>query len=301
MGVQALGYMEIETTDPERWDVFLTTVVGAMAAGKGLYRIDDRPFRFAIREGAADRFAVAGWELADASDFEATIAALEAAGRTVERLDPALRQVTNLARSSDPAGHDFEIFFGTGAAATAFVSPTGVSGFVTGENGKLGMGHVVYAAIEFDAAHDFYRNVLGFRDTDLPTFDLGLPGMPPLNAAFMHGATGRHHSVALMAMPPSPAGCVHIMLETATMDDVGHCYDRMREASVPVSATLGRHVNDEVTSFYMQTPGGFDLEIGWGGLVVDPAKWQPTAHDSVSHWGHVWSWQEAMKSQMAAG
>ena len=55
---------------------------------------------------------------------------------------------------------------------------------------------------------------------------------------------------------------------------------------MPLSATLGQHLNDRMTSFYMKTPSGFDLEYGYGGLLVD---WQ--AHSAfeftrVSIWGH---------------
>ena len=37
---------------------------------------------------------------------------------------------------------------------------------------------------------------------------------------------------------------------------------------VKMSATLGRHVNDKMLSFYMKTPGGFDIEFGCEGLEV---------------------------------
>ena len=36
-----------------------------------------------------------------------------------------------------------------------------------------------------------------------------------------------------------------------------------------MSATLGRHMNDQMLSFYMRTPGGFDVEFGCEGLEVD--------------------------------
>jgi 3,4-dihydroxy-9,10-secoandrosta-1,3,5(10)-triene-9,17-dione 4,5-dioxygenase len=304
MGVTALGYVVIETTDLAKWDAYLTGVVGAMHSDAstdsvGLYRLDSRPFRFWIEQSDRDAFAIAGWEVADQAAFDALLGRLKANGTEVEICDPAERGATALARSVDPAGHVFEVFHGERPTVLKFTSPAGVSGFVTGKHGALGMGHVVYAALNFDECHHFYRDVMGFRDTDLPAFDLGIPGMPPVNAAFMHGATGRHHSVAIMAMPPSEAGCVHIMVEAATMDDVGRAYDRMHGAGVPVSATLGRHVNDEVTSFYMQSPGGFDVEFGWGGLIVNPADWKATSHEKISDWGHEWAWQKAMKEAQA--
>jgi 3,4-dihydroxy-9,10-secoandrosta-1,3,5(10)-triene-9,17-dione 4,5-dioxygenase len=79
------------------------------------------------------------------------------------------------------------------------------------------------------------------------------------------------------------------MLEVGRLEDVGRCYDRVRKQKVPISATLGKHTNDKMTSFYMQTPGGFDLEYGWDGLVIDPDTWVATTTTKVSDWGHKWA------------
>ncbi len=52
-------------------------------------------------------------------------------------------------------------------------------------------------------------------------------------------------------------------------------------------ATLGRHPNDLITSFYMHTPSDILVEYGWGGVEVDDATWQPHEMTSVgSFWGH---------------
>lgn len=306
MGVTALGYVVIETTDLAQWDSYLTDIVGAMkgdasTADAHLYRLDSRPFRFRIEQSDRDAFSIAGWEMADQQAFDAMVDALHAAGRTVDILDPADRGAKALARSSDPAGNMFEIFHGIGQAQSQFTSPAGVSAFVTGSDGKLGMGHVVYGALNFDECHDFYRDVMGFGDTDLPEIEVGPPGSPKMNIAFMHGATGRHHSVAVIQMPPPPFGCVHIMVEAATLEDVGRAHDRMVGAGVAISATLGKHMNDEVTSFYMQSPGGFDVEFGWASLVVDPQSWVITHHTKISDWGHEWTWQKAMREAAMTG
>ena len=78
------------------------------------------------------------------------------------------------------------------------------------------------------------------------------------------GCNPRHHSLAFLPMP-TPSGIVHLMIEVETPDDVGLCLDRARRHKVPMSATLGRHVNDLMLSFYMKTPGGFDVEFGTEG------------------------------------
>ena len=85
------------------------------------------------------------------------------------------------------------------------------------------------------------------------------------------------------------------MLEYPNLTEVGKAHDRMKALGYPESATLGSHYNDETTGFYVQTPAGFDLEIGCDSLVIDPASWEVTNHVGISVWGHEWAWQKAMK------
>lgn len=301
MAIKALGYVVIETTKLDDWDKFLTETVGVMRAastgdGAAHYRIDDRPFRFRIEQGARDELVAAAFELSDAAAFDAMAKAIAAAGRPVETgsADEATRRgVEAFFRTTDPAGNGLEFFHGDVRDDIAFVSPIGVKGFVTGD---MGMGHAVFAAPNFDEVHKFYLDVVGFHDTDIPRFHFSPdPADPGMGFAFMHADNGRHHSVAIGQSPVPPSRCVHLMLEMQDLVDVGRCYDRMRIAQVPESATLGMHVNDQMTSFYMQTPAGFDLEIGCDPLVIDPAAWTPTAHQQISEWGHVWAWQKAMQ------
>lgn len=303
MGVKALGYVVVETARTDEWDRFLTGVAGVMPAGSpragvNTYRIDDRPFRFWIEAAAQERFAAAGYEMVSADAYDALAARVAAAGRPVQHAtaeQAAERQVRAYFTTSDPAGNGLEFFHGDTRDGIDFVSPVGVKGFVTG---ALGMGHAVFSAPDFAATHAFYAQVVGLKDTDLPAFDL-IPGAPPMRFAFMHADNGRHHSLALGEGPVPPSGCVHIMLEMHDMIDVGKAHDRMRALGFAQSASLGRHVNDEVTGFYVQTPSGFDLELGCHGLVIDPATWVPTAHQQISVWGHSWAWQEAMKAEQA--
>jgi 3,4-dihydroxy-9,10-secoandrosta-1,3,5(10)-triene-9,17-dione 4,5-dioxygenase len=300
VAVKSLGYVVIEATDLGAWREFATSVLGAMPAASPdgnvlLVRIDDRPFRFWIQQGERDGFVAAGWEFASESDYRAALGRLRAAGRPVEEagvMEARARQTYALARSSDPAGNGMELFFGRFYDYAPFVSPAGVSRFVTGDNGDMGMGHVVLTAPNFDETHLFYKEVLGFGDSDLGRFYLagGGPEDPGVGFAFLH-CNARHHSLALGQMPESPNGAVHIMLEVGTLEDVGRAYDRVLKSKgkVPLSATLGRHVNDKMTSFYMRTPGGFDIEYGWNGLIIDPETWIPTTSLGVSDWGHKWA------------
>lgn len=300
MGVKELGYVVIETAQPEAWDHFLTQVVGVMrgpdVGGAAHYRLDDRVFRFRIETGATERLAAAGYQVTNKAALDALASAVANAGRPVSygSADAAqTRRVTAFFATTDPAGNALEFFCGDTRDNTPFVSPAGVSAFVTG---ALGMGHAVFAAPNFAETHDFYTQVIGLRNTDIPRFFMvGGDEDPGMGFAFMHADNGRHHSLAIGEMPGPPSGCIHLMLEMGNLMDVGRCYDRMRLNKIPESASIGQHVNDQVTGFYMQTPGGFDLEIGCDGLVIDPDQWQATSHTKISEWGHVWAWQKAME------
>lgn len=300
MGVKALGYVVIETAQPEKWDEFLTQVAGVMRApdavdGATLYRIDARPFRFRIEKGAREWFSAAAYEVADKVALDALAARIGAAGQAVTWLPDAeaqVRGVDAVFRTSDPAGNGLEFYYGDSVTDVPFVSPQGVSHFITGE---MGMGHAVLSAPDFDATVAFYCDVIGFRPSDMPRFNLFGPDGPSMGFAFLHADNGRHHSIAFGEGPVPPSGAVHIMLEYPDLIEVGKAHDRMKQLGYPESATLGRHYNDETTGFYVQTPGGFDMEIGYDSLVIDPDAWVTTRHEGISIWGHEWAWQKAMK------
>ena len=55
------------------------------------------------------------------------------------------------------------------------------------------------------------------------------------------------------------------------------------------AATLGRHINDKMLSFYMKTPGGFDVEFGCEGMTVEDDTWVARESTAASLWGHDFS------------
>ncbi|MCZ8135037.1 MAG: VOC family protein [Porphyrobacter sp.] len=305
MGVKALGYVIVETAQPERWDTFLTQLAGVMRAddapdGAMQFRIDERVFRFRIERSDREWFKAAGYALADSAELEALAARIAAAGRPVEPFTAeaaALRGVETGFATSDPAGNGLEFYCGDSRADEPFVSPLGISHFITGE---MGMGHAVFSAPDFPATLAFHRDVIGFRETDMPAFHLMGPDAPAMHFAFLHADNGRHHSIAFGEGPVPPSGAVHVMLQYPSLVEVGKAYDRMKAMGYPESASLGQHINDETVGFYVQSPGGFDLEIGCDSLVIDPASWEVTKHIGISIWGHEWAWQKAMKEQQQA-
>jgi 3,4-dihydroxy-9,10-secoandrosta-1,3,5(10)-triene-9,17-dione 4,5-dioxygenase len=152
----------------------------------------------------------------------------------------------------------------------------------------MGLGHAVLPVTDDAAALRFYTELLGFRLRDsmrLAPEMLGLPaGTPPLWMRFL-GCNPRHHSLALAPLP-ARSGIVHLMIEVASIDDVGRAMDRCGRNKAVVSSTLGRHANDLMVSFYVQTPGGFDIECGTDGRLVDDATWVSRETTALSLWGH---------------
>jgi 3,4-dihydroxy-9,10-secoandrosta-1,3,5(10)-triene-9,17-dione 4,5-dioxygenase len=289
--IRSLGYLRIESADVGAWREFGVRALG-LAEGRGpepgaLYlRMDDFPARLVIVPGERERLLASGWEVADAGALAAAGLALEQAGVPVEAGTPAEladRRVGGLLRCADPAGNTLEIF--SGAALEHHPVPSRYGNrFVTGDQG---LGHVVLPVTEEDPALRFYAGVLGFRLRDsirMAPELFGRPPGPPLWMRFL-GCCPRHHSLALAPFPAA-AGIVHLMIEVATLDDVGRALDRCARRGVPVSATLGRHANDLMVSFYARTPSGFDIEYGTDGRRVDDATWVSRETTAVSLWGH---------------
>ncbi|NGO45606.1 hypothetical protein G6048_26840 [Streptomyces sp. YC419] len=66
------------------------------------------------------------------------------------------------------------------------------------------------------------------------------------------------------------------MLEVSDFSTVGRVMSRINDDPDHIIVTLGEHTNDRMTSFYVTTPSGFQIEYGCDGLVVDDDTWQAT-------------------------
>ncbi len=278
MTITGLGYMVVGSDRPDDWDGFATRLLGMQRVDRGggmrAFRMDDRRQRLLI-SGGADA-AVIGWEVADAAAPEALAARLEAAGTAVTRGTHRLadeRQVAELIAFRDPQGTALEVFHGAAVAETPFRPGRAITGFRTG---PLGMGHAVLHVADAEALLPFYRDLLGFGVTDWSRH--------PYPLYFFH-VNGRHHSFAMVGSGRS--GLHHFMVELGSLDDVGQGHDLACTEEGRLAFGLGRHTNDHMTSFYVNTPSGCFVEYGWGARTVDPAPWQPhETHDGPSLWGH---------------
>jgi 3,4-dihydroxy-9,10-secoandrosta-1,3,5(10)-triene-9,17-dione 4,5-dioxygenase len=293
--IRSLGYLRIEATDVGAWREFGVRVLG-MVEGRGpdpaaLYlRMDDFPARLVVVPGERDRLAASGWEVTDPPALARAARVLADAGvatKPAGTAELADRRVAEMVSIDDPFGNTLELFCGAALDNRPAVTPYGTR-FVTGEQG---LGHVVLPAGDDAVALRFYTELLDFRLRDsmrLIPETIGLPvSDTPLWMRFL-GCNPRHHSLAVAPIP-ARSGLIHLMVEVSTLDDVGRAMDRCGKRGAPLVASLGRHANDLMVSFYLRTPSGFDIEYGTDGQIVDEATWvarQTTAH---SVWGHRFS------------
>jgi len=247
--------------------------------------MDDRVARLVVRPPSRDRPTrgngpfVVGWECPSEAEWQRCAEAIEKAGMAITPA-PETNWYTEAFSCIDPAGVQCEYFYGGKVdPADYFVSPLGVS-FVTGAQG---LGHVTISTPRCREAVEFYNGVLDFqvRETKITG---------PERAwrwAFL-SPSEREHSLAVMDTGRD-GQLMHILIEVADLDTVGRAMDRCLDGAAPMSVSLGRHWNDEMISFYVRTPSGFDVEYGFGGRKVDAAEWSRRAQGgsgAVSLWGH---------------
>jgi 2,3-dihydroxybiphenyl 1,2-dioxygenase len=280
MAVTALGYVGVRSNRLDDWADFACRLIGMQKIDRGgkalAFRMDDRVQRLMVSDEPGGALAVMGFEVDARDDLQAYAGRLDGAGVRVEpgSRDLAGRHfVDDLIVCHDPDGNRIELFCGPMLASDPFVPGRPIEGFRTG---PLGMGHVVLHVRDANALLPFYRDLLDFRVSDY--------GLSPYPLYFMH-VNGRHHSFAMVGSGQS--GLHHLMVEFENLDDVGQGYDLAQLQQGRVAYTLGRHLNDYVTSYYAHTPSGFFVESGWGGRVIDPATWTPhQTVDGPSSWGH---------------
>lgn len=291
--LRALGYLKVQATDLDRWRELAIDCLGfAEGSGPdpdGLYlRMDERGARLIVLPGESDQVLAVGWEVRDEFALAAVGRAVEAAGYNVKTLsteEADERGVEQALTFIDPAGVPAEVFFGPVLDHSPVLTGFGQQ-FVTG---GLGMGHVVLPATAMEETVFFYTEVLGFLPRG--AMKVGPKALDGSSARirFM-GINQRHHSLAICPAPHDGApGLIHMMVEVDTLDAVGRALDKVNAAGFQLSSTLGRHTNDRMVSFYVRAPGGWDIEYGCEGMLVDESHYTAEEITADSYWGHAWS------------
>ncbi len=295
--IKGLGYLKVQASDLPSWRTFALEGLGFAEAGDSdsrsgalHLRMDERRSRLVVEPGDADRVLAVGWEVRDQYALAAVRRRVEQSGRAVRQLlesEVDDRGLESAIAFEDPAGVPVEVFCGPELDHSPLITPFGAR-FVTGAQG---MGHVVLPTAAMDDTVSFYTEVLGF----LTRGSMKLGGPAPAHRVRFMGVNQRHHSLAVAPAPGGrDPGLVHLMVEVDTLDAVGRALDRVRRLGFSVSSTMGRHTNDKMVSFYVRAPGGWDIEFGTDGMLVDETHYTAEEITADSYWGHDWSDSEPL-------
>lgn len=278
---KALAYLGIGSPQAMEWATFGPEVIGfelaSVATDGSVYlRTDDRHHRVAIHRAETDEVQYIGWEMQGRDELEAAVDRVKQHGVEITYgtdTELADRHVRRMAWLTDPDGFRHELCYGQESSPKTFRAGRPMAGF---EAGEQGLGHLAIGVSDIEIARTFYLDLLGLSFTD--EIDAHVP------LYFFH-VSSRHHSLAIGGTP-GRQGLFHLGLTVLDLDDVGTAYDRALAAGVPIRRSLGRHVNDRVVSFYLGTPSGFDIEIGYASIHIEPNHHTTQVFKQTSIWGH---------------
>ncbi|MDY0248604.1 MAG: VOC family protein [Pseudomonas sp.] len=282
--IQALSYIIVETPHLEAWMVQARQHVGMQVDiiepdQCVRLRVDEKFQRFVVTKVDGQSTMGMGFEVTDAAELDRISKAVENEGYAVSKgteLELSLRGVDGMVFFHDPDGTRIEVCYGLADADTPFIPGRPIGGFRTG---NMGLGHVALITEHFDKLSHLYRNVFGFKVSDHT--------QAPFKVEFLH-CNPRHHTMGI-AHTGGPAKIYHLMLEYNDFDDVGRAYDMALENPESIGVTLGRHINDHATSFYLKNPDGWMFELGWATRTVGP-DWEAEELQGMSLWGHDRTW-----------
>lgn len=288
-GSMRMGYALIESNKLDDWRKFGSEALGLHLdqPGHGVlaFRIDTHRRRLIVQQGKSEDFAALGWQLDSQEALEEVVARLNQHGVQTEQGRPdeaQLRGVESFVRFVGPKRQAIEIF--TKPLITDRPLDLKVSGFVTGAGG---MGHVAITSKAPEESINFWKQIFDARLSD--EIEARIGGVT-LDITFLR-LNERHHSVAIAAtrgtrMNPIRTLVQHMNMQVASLEDVTVAYQRCRKMGYRIAMGVGQHTNDRELSFYVHTPSGFEIELGWNPILVDETTWSPVKHQGISTWGH---------------
>ena len=272
----------VDVTDRERFEKFACDMLGFPVTrstdGKVTYvRPDQYQHRIAACTASEPALRYVGFDVGgpeELTEWETTLTAEGIDWRRSTPVECIERHVTNFIEFKDPDGHHLALAYGFEVDKEPVRYTRDLS--------VLRLGHVLLTVEDTQRTHDFYTSVLGFRLSDWVCVD------DNVRLCFLR-CNARHHSMAFApCMPGKSPRLQHIMLEVESLDDVMRSYHFLRIHKAPIGMGPGRHVNCQTTHVYVQTPGGFAVEFGWGHRRLDDTRHQPVVYppgSPVDIWG----------------
>lgn len=288
-GAVRMGYALIESNKLPDWKRFAQQGLGLHLAEASdnilAFRMDAHARRLIITKGSAEDFFAVGWQLRDQATLDVVLSRLATRNIPVENGsadEAALRGVKSFVRLRGPKGLPLELFVDAGTTDEPLNMLA--SGFVTGD---AGMGHVAITSRKPEKMERFWQEIFDARLSD--RISQTMAGLM-LDIGFLR-LNARHHSVAVAAtrgvrLDPIRTQIQHLNLLAATKDDLTNAYERLKDLGYEMAHEIGQHPNDREISFYVLSPSGFEIELGWDALSVDESTWKSAHYDAISIWGH---------------
>jgi 3,4-dihydroxy-9,10-secoandrosta-1,3,5(10)-triene-9,17-dione 4,5-dioxygenase len=276
--IDELAYVVVEGADLDAWSRFGERLLGFEVKREGsalTMKMDSRPFRYLVLERPGSSLPTLGWQVANAAILAGLDARLKDLGISTSPLGPPelrIRQATGGLRFVCHNGIAHEVAYGLREGA-AYHPTSDVTGFVTGTGG---LGHTAW----------IIPNIAAMDQLMLGAFQMVLRediSTPKVRGHF-YGCNPRHHSLA--AFGDEALRLEHIMAEMNELDDVGRAMDRCEVLEYEILQPLGRHRTDHMVSFYVGTPSGFGMEIGFNGVLCDDDWVEHREGRRRRAWGH---------------
>lgn len=284
-----VGYMLVESERLAEWKRFAKDGLGLHLEEERedilAFRIDAHQRRLIVRRGVAEDVVAIGIQLHDDSALQ------EVKSRLLQRkiafmhgdqqgaLERGVKAYWTL---EGPKKMSVEFF--TDALITSEPLRMLTSGFITGSSG---MSHAAITSRKPEKILQFWQEIFDARVSD--TIEEKIAGVM-MDIKFLR-FNERHHSIAIAAtrglrMDPIRTKVQHINLLVTSMDDLVAAYRRLLNLGFEMAHEIGQHPNDKELSFYVQSPSGFEVELGWNALTVDEATWKVNDYYGISLWGH---------------
>lgn len=288
-GASSMGYALIESNHLEQWRSLLQDGIGlhlACADEQTLaFRMDTHQRRIIVQRGDQEDFIAVGWQLRDQATLDEVLQRLKRLGIEAQISDPdaaAQRGVRQFWRVLGPKRLAVELFW----EPLITDQPLNMlnAGFITGQ---AGMGHLAMTSRKPHQMRRFWQEIFDARASDhIVERIAGLT----LDIDFFR-VNERHHSIAIarlrgLPMDPIRTRVQHMNLLTISVSELTDAFLRCRKLGFEMAHEIGEHPNDREQSFYVMTPCGFEVELGWNALVVDETQWQTTSYQGISLWGH---------------
>lgn len=243
--VQRLGYVAVNSTDPEALARDTSNIIGAREVGRHdgaiLMSSNERHAEFVIHKAATDCLRATGLEAVSPEAVDEVRARAEAAGLRILSTTPSLPCIGKSVTFATSEGHVYEVH-------TPMPHDRPLRFYGPGAHPKC-IDHINFTAINPAKWAEEMHAACGFLLSQRTT---------GYEISWMRAADGRHHTIA--AVKSHAAGVHHISWEFNAFED----FKRLGDAMIVEDRRLvwgpGRHGAGDNLFLYFKTVGGLQFE-----------------------------------------